>query len=88
MNKKIIVGLHVFCHDANISTYDLETKKFNYLKFERISGIKHESHSNLTDWLKYLDYLGYSKDNILHISLNNADKTFNDLSGKVDECLL
>ena len=85
MNKKIIVGLHVFCHDANISTYDLETKKFNYLKFERISGIKHESHSNLTDWLKYLDYLGYSKDNILHISLNNADKTFNDLSGKVDQ---
>jgi len=81
--KTLIIGLHVFCHDANISTYDLKTKKFNYLKFERISGIKHEAHSNLTDWLTYLEYLGYSKDNILHISLNNADKTFNDLQGSI-----
>lgn len=81
MNKNLVVGLHVFGHDANLSTFDLHTKEFKYLKFERISGIKHEAHTNLLDWLKYLEHLGYSKNNICHIALNNADKTFRDFTG-------
>ena len=64
MNKKIIVGLHLFDHDGNLSTYDLDTKEFKYIQFERISGIKYEAHFNLVDWIPYLHQLGYKNDDV------------------------
>lgn len=67
MIQNLIVGLHTYCHDGNISVYDTKTCDFKYLKFERISGIKGQSHDNLTSWVDYLNYLGYDVGDVTNL---------------------
>ena len=80
--KKIIVGLQTFSHDGSITTYDIINKDFKYLKFERLTGKKHEYHNDLTSWIKYLNHLGYSLDDVLQIVLVNTDRIFEKLMGQ------
>ena len=74
MRNKIIVGVHTFYHDGSIATYNLDTKEFKYLKFERITGIKEQFHNNFNSWKEYLIYLGYSTNDILDVFFVHADE--------------
>lgn len=66
--KHLLIGLHGYGHDSNISFYDLKTNKTHYYKFERRTGNKHHDILNLNLWIEYeLPYLGYSVNNILEI---------------------
>jgi len=80
LNKNLVVGLHVFGHDANLSTFDLKTKEFKYLKFERITGVKWQCHDDLTSWIKYLNYLNYGLEDIISIFLVNCSDILPNLS--------
>lgn len=72
MKKNIVVGLHTLYHDGSITTYDLENKEFKYLKFERLTEVKHQHHNNLDSWIKYLNHLGYRIEDVDSIFLVNC----------------
>lgn len=72
MKKNIVVGLHTVHHDGSITTYDLENKEFKYLKFERLTEVKHQHHNNLDSWIKYLNHLGYKIEDVESIFLVNC----------------
>ena len=57
--KNLIIGLHSAGHDANISVFNIITEEFKYLKFERLTGVKGQYHSDLTTWINYLNHLGH-----------------------------
>ena len=78
--KRIVIGLHLFYHDGSIATYDLDTKEFKYLKFERITGVKWQCHDDLTSWIKYLNYLNYGLEDIISIFLVNCSDILPNLS--------
>jgi carbamoyltransferase len=77
MSKKVAVGLHLFDHDANITTYDFENKKFKYLKFERVSGIKNQACFDCLEWIPYLEHLGYRAEDVNYIFLASIGDILN-----------
>ena len=64
MKNKVTVGLHTFYHDGSICVFDHNTEEIKYLKFERITGVKHQFHNDYHSWIKYLNYLGYSEKDV------------------------
>lgn len=80
MKRNIIVGLHTFYHDGSIATYDLDTREFKYLKFERITGSKKQYHDDLVSWVKYLEHLGYSIQDVNVVFLVNVHNIVNHIS--------
>lgn len=70
--SKVLVGLYICRHDANICTFDGED--FKYLQLERYFNIKHYSNPNLYEWRKILkDVFNYDLSDIkaVGISLND-----------------
>lgn len=82
MRKNILVGLHTFHHDGSIATYDLDTKEFKYIKFERLTGIKEQYHDDLFSWHQYLEHLGYSLQDNLDVLLVDTSDMFNAMENR------
>lgn len=77
MSNEVVVGLSLYQHDASITTYDIYTKELKYLKFERISGIKHQACLNSLDWIPYLKHLGYQEKDVNYIFLASVSDILN-----------
>jgi len=72
VKKNIIVGLHTFYHDGAIFTLNIETYETRYLKFERISEVKGQYYNDFNSWIKYLNHIGYSIEQVLDVWLVSA----------------
>ena len=64
MKKNLYVGLHTFHHDGSICTFDRKTLQFKYIKFERLTGKKHQYYDDVNSWVKYLKHLDYHPDEV------------------------
>ena len=84
MKKNIVVGLHTFHHDGSIFTLNLDTGETRYLKFERISEVKGQKHNDLYSWVKYLNHIGYSVEQVVNVLLVGCTNLFivGDLNNK------